>query len=918
MLVGREREWERIGELLDRARLGRSGALLLHGEAGIGKTALLDHAAATAAEDMQVVRAVGVESEAELEFSGLLELCRPLAARLDAIPARQAETLRGALGLGPTAAGSDRFTIGAATLSLLAATAEDAPLLALVDDVQWLDRSSQDALVFAARRLQADRVVLLFARRDGEARSFEAAGLETLALGGLADEAAEALLAASGVSPRVAAQLHAATGGNPLALRELPGLLSAAQLAGSEPLTDPLPISGGVKQAFAQQAAALGPHAQTVLLVAAVATTPAAEPVLRALAALDAGDGLAEAEDAGLLAVADARIAFRHPLVRSAIHQAASPSDLRAAHRALADALGDPAAADQRAWHLAAAAVGPDEQIAAALVATAETARMRAGYAAAASALERAARLTPAGGPQAARLFAAAEAAWLAGRPERASALVSETLATEAGAGGQRGVAQRLAGSIAYFAGRGEEAAATLLDAVEALASSDLGAAVSTAADAVNASIPSADPAPMLLAAERARALAPDDGGEAEFEASLALGYALCFNGRLAEGEPLVTRGVELFAARTAVAAPLQIGRLAWALGWLGRHAEAQEHVTRTIRLARAAGAVASLPYLLAASAWHGVHIGRWGEAYADLGEGLDLAEQIGQPLATAQALSLLTWLHAMRGDADAARSRAEQALVLTRAHGFRLYELLVWLGLGLLEAGSGRWEAALDPFERAARGTAEQGFYVGGVAPALELAEACARTGRAEQAQALLAKFERSELPAVPLQAGLAARCRGLLAEVDGFEAHFAAALELHASGGYPLALARTQLCFGERLRRGGRRVDAREQLRAALDGFERLGAQGWAERAREELRASGETLRRRDDPAARDELTPRELQIALQVAEGATNKEVAAALFLSPKTVEYHLKHVYRKLDIHARAELIRSFATAGAARD
>jgi DNA-binding CsgD family transcriptional regulator len=471
------------------------------------------------------------------------------------------------------------------------------------------------------------------------------------------------------------------------------------------------------------------------------------------------------------------------------------------------------------------------------------------------------------------------------------------------------GDALRLQGGIAYFEGHTEAGSSLLLDAAVALEAAGRAGAVSAAADAVNASIPSAEPSLMLAAAQKARELAPQDGSEEDFEASVALGYALCFNGKVTDGEALLRRGVDLFTARTGVAAPLQIGRLAWGLGWLGRHEEAHAHVAGTIRLARAAGAVASLPYLLGASAWHAVHLGRLSEAYADASEELDLAEQLGQPLATAQALPLISWVQALRGDEEACRQRAEEALHVNGDLGLELYRLLAWLALGLLEAGAGRWDASIQPFEQAARGMEERGLYVGGVAPALELAEAYIRADRHANAEAILASFDRTELASVPLPAAIAARCRGLLAGPDGFEPLFLTALAYHARADYPFALARTQLAYGEMLRRSGRRVDAREHLQRAAGTFDRLGARAWLSRAHDELRASGQRLRRGTD--VETELTPRELQVALQVAAGKSNKEAGAALFLSPKTIEYHLKGIYRKLDMHSRAELIRRFA-------
>src|SRR5215204_4798237 len=392
MLVGREAERATIRNAIDAARAGRGGALVLRGEAGIGKTALLDDVVAHA-DAMTVVRTVGVESETELEFSALLDVCRPLLEHLTELPRQQADALRAVLGLGPAVA-LDRFATGAATLALLAAAAEVEPLLVVVDDAQWVDPESADALLFASRRLADDRVLVVFAVREGEERPFIAPGLASLRLEGLArDEAASLLARHASVPPGVAARLYEATGGNPLAMIELPALLSADQLAGAAPLQEPIPVGPSVEQAFAGQAAALPDDSRRALLVAAVSGTGEVETVMAALDALrlDAA-ALEPAEDAGLVSVLEGRLEFRHPLVRSAVYHAAPPSERRAAHRALADVLVGPARAEARAWHLAAAALRADEDAAQALE---EACDRSCSHAARALALERAARLTP-------------------------------------------------------------------------------------------------------------------------------------------------------------------------------------------------------------------------------------------------------------------------------------------------------------------------------------------------------------------------------------------------------------------------------------------------------------------------------------------------------------------------------------------
>jgi DNA-binding CsgD family transcriptional regulator len=871
---------------------------------------------------MTVVRALGVESEAQLEFSGLLEVCWPLRDSLDELPEHQAGVLRSALGIGPGEE-QDRFSVGAATLSLLAAAADANPICVLVDDAQWLDPASQEALVFATKRLQADRAALLFAARDGEDRPFEAPGVDSLPLAGLDREAASGLIRRSDgveVAAEVADRLCAATHGNPLALIELPSLLTPEQLAGTAPLEDPLPAGPALERTFARRVGDLAEGSRTALLVAAVGTSGDMDAIVAGLGPLGlSAQALEPAEDAGLLRLTHGRLEFRHPLVRSAVYHAAAPSERRAAHRAIADGLVGGVQTEVRAWHLAGAALGPDEEAAAALEQAAQQARGRGGYAAAAANLERAARLTPDDTTRLRRLHAAADASWRAGRAEQAASLATEALAGLSEPP-LRGTALRLLGTIHYFGGRSDRAAEALSEAVTLLQDSDPEAAVEAAADAVNALVRVRRHDQALETAQRGRALAPEDGGAADLMATIALGYAFCFGGRYAEAEPHLRRAAELFDSAGAGSGPLQAGRVSAALGWLGRHEQAHAYLAETVARARSAGAVGSLPHLLASASWQALHATRLNEAYADASEAAELAEELDQPVTAAQALGVVTWLHALRGDEERCRSVGEETQRRAAEFGFRLYGLLVSLCFGLLDLGRGRVDEAIGQLESVARHADERDLFIPGVSPQLELAEAYARAGRTEQAEAVLDGFHGSDLRVVPQFRARAERCRGLLADGDSFEQHFATALELHATGQSPFALARTRLCYGERLRRAGRRIEAREQLRAALDTFDRVGAQPWSERVGAELRASGETLRRRESHEA-EELTPQELQIALQVAEGKSNKEVGAALFLSHKTIEFHLSRIYRKLDIHSRAELIRLYAgepalTSGAA--
>jgi DNA-binding CsgD family transcriptional regulator len=569
---------------------------------------------------------------------------------------------------------------------------------------------------------------------------------------------------------------------------------------------------------------------------------------------------------------------------------------------------------EARAWHLAGAALGPDEEAAEALEQAAKHARSRSGYAAAAAALERAARLSPDPRVALERLAAAADGAWQAGRTETAGALVAETLA-RADDPGLRARALRLHGAIEYFAGNADAAARALVEAFELLERSDPSGAVAAAADAVNALVRVRQPAQAVDTAVKARALAPTDGGETDLEATVALGFALCFSGRYGDAEPHLRRAVEIFDGSAAVAGPLQAGRLSAALAWQGRFGVAHAYMTATVGRARAAGAVGTLPHLLAGSAWQALHASRWDEAAADAHEALELAEELGQPVTATQVLGVLTWIHALRGDEGRCRAYGDETRRRARAFGFRLYDLLVSACFGVLDLGAGRVDDAIGHLEEVARYADERGLNIPGVAPQFDLAEACIRAGRAADAETILASFERSELASAPFLGALAARCRGLSAQGDRFEEHFAEALALHTRIESPFALARTQLCYGERLRRARRRAEARTHLRAAQGVFERLGAQPWAARAADELGASGSRVEASAPPALA-ELTPHELRVASIVASGATNQEVASRLFVTPKTVEYHLRSIYRKLNIRSRSDLTRLYLAEQAA--
>jgi DNA-binding CsgD family transcriptional regulator len=900
MLVGRDRECGLVGRLLERARAGTAGVLVVVGEPGIGKTALLDDAAGRA-EGMTVVRAVGVESEAELEFSALFDVCRPLLGRLEELPERQRDALAGALGVGPGES-VDRFLLGAATLSLLAAAAEDAALLVLLDDAQWLDAASGDALLFAARRLAAERVALLVAAREENGHGFALPGFETVALAGVDGEAAAALLAGEAgraVSPGVAERIRRATGGSPLALVEAAAALSPEQLLGLEPVAEPAPVGAGVERAFAERALRLPEDSRGALLVAALSSSARVEPVVEALRLLGLEErSLETAEDAGLVVVEGGRVGFRHPLVRSAVVESAAASERRRAHRALAEALAG-RSQEERAWHLAAAALGPDEQAAAALADVALRTRARSGWASAALALERSARLTPDADTRRLRLIEAVESSLGAGRIEPTLALTEELLASDDAPGAGRAQGLRLRSKIELHCGDVARALDHLLEGAALFERDDPGLAVALLADAVEAAELVGEAERALDAATRAGALAPGEG-ETRFVAEFALGQALRLSGRPADARAHLERALLLLGASDELRASMRaFSRGAHAAGWLDRLPEGLELARRAAEVARDQGAFGPLAHALAASSWLAACAGRWHEAYVQASEGLELARESGCAWASTGCLEQLAWLDAAQGREERCRARAAEALEVATRAGFRSERAR--LALALLELGLGRAPEAARVYETIGPETLRRTDPERGAA----LVEAHVRSGRLDEARAVFERTlaDESDAPA--------ARCRGLLAADDSFEEPFHEALARHPEHD-PFGRARTRLCFGERLRRAGRRIDARRQLRAAHDGFERLGTPPWAERAAAELKATGERLGRRRAQQG-EELTTQELRVALQAAEGKTNKEIGAALFLSPKTIDFHLRRVYRKLDLRSRAELIKHFAAA-----
>ena len=912
MLLGRARERQEIGRALARARSGASATLVLAGEPGIGKTALLDYAGQEAA-GMRLLRARGVESEAQIPFGSLLELIRPALPLLGKIPGPQAAAMESALALRP-GMGQERFAVGAATLSLLAAYAEDAPVAVMIDDAHWLDGSSAQALLFAFRRLVADPIAVLIAVREGEPSLLDGADLPTLRLGGLSSEEAATLvrgLAPGGLVPETAARLYGATAGNPLALLELaPDAQNLALDLALAPEGAPVLVSATISRAFLRRVGTLDEATRRALILAASSDRGDLPTLERAAARLGADmSALAAAESAGLVRFEAGTVEFRHPLARSAVYADAPAGARRDAHRALAAALPD-RDVDRRAWHLAAAATGPDESASSALEQAGARGRDRSAYATAAAAYERAGRLAALPERRARLLREAAEAGWLAGLADRAVSLLDEARALTSDPAELVEI-DGLAGHIAARRGPVMLGHAIL---TEAAGRADPERAVTMLAEAANACFYAGNPAEMLVAAERARAILPAGASvRARFLAAMAAGMARVLGGDAAAGAEALHQATELAESSAGLREDLQV--MPWlAVGPLFLREAGTERslLEPVLRTARARTAVGALPFMLNLIARDQATTDRWAVAEASYQEAIDLARESGQRAELTFGLAGLAWLHARRGREQECRHCAAEALELSAELGMGLHEIWATAALGELELGLGDAAQAAGHFERQQQLLAELRITDADLSPGADLVDAYLRLGRQDEAEQAAAHFAAAaNAKGQPWSLARSLRCQGLLAgSTGGFARAFELALAQHAMTPDGFEAARTRLAYGERLRRARNRVLAREQLRAAAEIFERLDARPWTDRARAELAATGETRRERD-PSTLEELTPQELQIAVLLTGGRTTREAAAALFLSPKTVEYHLRHVYQKLGIHSREALAQLLA-------
>jgi DNA-binding CsgD family transcriptional regulator/DNA replicative helicase MCM subunit Mcm2 (Cdc46/Mcm family) len=889
--VCRTPEMAEIDRLLEAARCGHGGGLLLNGEPGIGKSTLLAYAREQA-PDALVLSATGVPAESGLGYGLLQELLAPIMHLGRNLPEPQAEALGTALGQrdsGPP----DRFLVSLAVLSLLCEAAAERTVLCLADDVHWADQPSLSALSFAARRLTAERVVLL-----ASARAMVVAGFREMRLGGLAtQDATELLDQRVPMAPGVRDALVRAAAGNPLALTELPNGLTAAQLAGKVPLPDPLPLPGELERVFADRIRGLPPRARTVALICAAAGSADLATILRAATALGAGEALGETLDS-LDGILRPDGTFRHPLVRSAAYYSAGSDERRRVHRALAQVSDS----DRRAWHLAEAATGPDPDAAAALEASAEQALRRGGAAAAADALERAAGLSVSPGDTLRRLVAAADAAWRAGDSTRTAALLDRGDRLSVRDADIRLRMSYLRGLIELRSGLPGDGLALLLPAgadavavdprlaVEMLAAA--GECAFQAGDsagvreiaAVMEKLPDEQSGPHMLLARLYKAVIPRTAGQPSGPLDAALGEL-----ERIDDPDLLARG----------------GGMVYGLG---DYALARRLRLKAVARARALGAAGTLAWALRSLAMDEISRDRymWAQAYAS--EGMSLAVETGQPNLACQHRAILAHTAAFRGAVDVARRLAEQVLTESAARGLLGTAALARLGLVNLELARGRPDEALTHLD-----TVLAVATLGGMAlhATPDLVEAAVRAGRsslaASRLPAYLAWAQTSDTASAR---ALACRCRALLADPGEADELFGSALRWHRSAGDRLEAARTALLFGEHLRRDRRRVAAREQLRSAWDTFTSLGAAAWAERAAIELRATGETVR---SGPADNPLTPQEFQIARLVSDGLTNRDVGAQLFISPRTVDHHLRNIYRKLGISSRTELARAVPAA-----
>jgi DNA-binding CsgD family transcriptional regulator len=909
-LIGRRSECDSLNRLLRSVASGQSQVLVVRGEAGIGKSALLEHVLEQAS-GWRIVRAAGVQSEMEFPFAGLHQLCVPMLDGQDALPGPQRDALRRAFGL-DNGGTPEPFLVALAVLSLLAGAADDGPLACVIDDAQWLDRSSRQALAFIARRLLAERIAMVFAVRE-PTDADELDGLPELWVEGLAEDDARTVLASGINAPldaRVRDRIIAETRGNPLALLELPRGSTPAELAGGFGMPDRGPLSGRIERSFVRRFEALPQDSRQMLLVAAAEPTGDVPLLWRAAERLGVDARAAGPAEADELLEVGGRVQFRHPLVRSAIYRAATQPEREEVHRVLAEATDPDVDPDRRAWHRAQATAGLDEAVALDLERSAGRAQARGGIAAAAAFLERAAELTPDPSGRGTRALAAAQAKLDAGAPEAAEALLGTAELAPLDEL-QRARLRQLRAMIGFARTRGADAPALLLEAARGLEQLDAATARETHLEA-------------MTAAMFAGRLGGQPGVREAAKAALAAPAAphppratdLLLDG-------LATRLLNGYAAGVA---PLRIALDAYRdKDWTARDVRwlslacrlAQDlwddelwHVLagRGLRVARETGALGVLPVAAAYRAAFEVHAGAFAGASALIEESGAIIQATGMAPVKYGSLVLAAW----RADESGgiARSEALRREATARGEG-RGLGVLGW-ATALAHNSNGRYAEALEAAQRAC-----EYDDVGTLGWSLvELIEAGVRSDATDAATAALERLtERTQAAGTDWALGVEAGSRALLSQGQDAESLYREAVERLERGRGVVHTARARLLYGEWLRRENRRVDAREYLRAAHETFGRIGAKGFAERARRELTATGESVRRLTVDM-RDALTPQEAQVARLAQKGRTNPEIGAELFISPRTVEYHLHKVFTKLGIGSRKELHAALTAAEAA--
>ena len=894
-LPGRQAECALLDQLVAAVRTGESRVLVVHGDPGIGKSALLDYAEKSAS-GVRVLRAIGVESEMELPFATLHQLCVPLLDRLKDLPPPRCAALETVFGMTPGTP-PDRFLVGLAVLGLLSDVSEESPLLCVIDDAQWMDRASAQVLGFVARRLLAESVALVFGtRQPGQ----ELGGLPELEVTGLPDPDAHALLNSvthARLDQHIRDRIVAESRGNPLALLELPRGLSVTEMAGGFGLVTAGALPGQIEQSFLNRIKELPDESRQLLLVAAA--EPTGDPVLVWHAAERLGvtpaTALADGMD-GLLTIGE-RVAFRHPVVRSAVYRAAEPEHRRAAHRALADVTDPQDAADRRAWHLASAAAGPDETVAAELERSADRARARGGVAAAAAFLQRSAALTTDSARRADRMLAAAEASLQSGELDAVRRLLSDVTYGSID-GFQNGRAGVLRGQVAFASGGGSEAVALLMDAAAKLETSNPQLARETYLTAWGMAVSIADQ-DTLMAVSRAVRNMPAPGSPGPLDLLLD-GFAL-----------LVTDGRSAAAATLRQAADVLIDIpaadvLRW--GWVATGASSaiwdnegmRAIYARQVQVVRDVGALRELPYHLSTLGYALSWAGDFEGAAAVIAEGKTVAAATGNPLPPYPALRLLS----LQGREAEATGLIAATIQGSAATGFGMGITAAQWAAAVLYNGLARYPEAM----RAAQATADlsEPWISTWLLP--ELVEAATRAGELDLARDALERLVEATRPfSTDFAAGIEARTRALVLDGPDADDLYREAVERLSRTQLRPELARAHLVYGEWLRRKGLRVDARTHLRSAYEMFVSIGMDAFAERARRELLATGERVRKRTaEASAHGELTEQERQVALLVRDGFSNPEIGTRLVLSPRTVEWHLRKIFVKLSVTSRREL------------